>query len=326
MLPALLEESGTDTGFLRTRGRLGAVLVVALCTVGLAACGGGERQDEGEPEGEFPVEITAAEFPPSQDLAETTDLTLSVENTGEDAVPNLAVTIFTIADPDTTEELDSEDAASSDEAEEVDPDELAEAVEEQLQEELEQAAEDEQASDEDTATQTTIEDAEEAEFSVADGPFSVLSAQPGLAIPSRPVWILEQGYPRLAETEPGPGPPGELAQASGAVTAQTNTFAFGTLEPGESLDLVWRVTPVQKGTYNVHYRIAAGLQGRAVAVSGDDSVPEGEFIVQISAAPPQTRVNDAGEVVPIKPGDIIGQAGSAAQQQELDEESTTTTP
>jgi hypothetical protein len=69
MLPALLEESGTDTGFLRTRGRLGAVLVVALCTVGLAACGGGERQDEGEPEGEFPVEITAAEFPPSQDLA-----------------------------------------------------------------------------------------------------------------------------------------------------------------------------------------------------------------------------------------------------------------
>jgi hypothetical protein len=326
MLRALLEESGKITRFLRTRGRLGAVLVVALCAAGLAACGGGERQDEDEPEGEFPVEITAAEFPPTQDLAETHDLTLSVENTGEDAVPNLAITIFTIADPDDAEEIDAEDADTSDaEGEEVDPEQLAEEVERQLQEELEQAAEGED-SEEDTATETTIEDAEEAEFSVADGPFSVLSAQPGLAIPSRPVWILEQGYPRLAGTEPGPGPPGELAQASGAVTAQTNTFAFGTLEPGESLDLVWRVTPVQQGTYNIHYRIAAGLQGNAVAVTDDGSVPEGEFIVQISAAPPQTRVNDAGEVVPIKPGDIIGQAGSDEQQQELDEESTTTTP
>ncbi len=318
MLPALLEESGTDTGFLQTRGRLGAALVVALCTVGLAACGGGERQDEDEPEGEFPVEITAAEFAPKQDLAETNDLTLSVENTGDETVPNLAITMFTIAEEDDAEEIDPGDADASSDEEDVDPEELAEQVEEQLQEELEQAAEDEEATDEDTATQTTIEDAEEAEFSVAEGPFSVLSAQPGLALPSRPVWILEQGFPRLAGTEPGPGPPGELAQASGAITALTNTFAFGSLDPGESIDIVWRLTPVQKGTYSVHYKLAAGLHGNAVAVDSDGSPPEGEFIAQISAAPPQTRVNDAGEVVPIKPSDIIGQAGSDAQKQELD--------
>jgi hypothetical protein len=314
MLPPLLEESGTDTGFLQSRGRLGAALVVALCAVGLTACGGGERQDEDEPEGEFPVEVTAAEFAPKQDLAETNDLTLSVENTGDETVPNLAITMFTIAEADDAEEIDPGEAGASIDDEDVDPEELAEQVEEELQEELEQAGEDEETTEEDIGTVTVEDD----EHSVAEGPFSVRSAQPGLAIPSRPVWILEQGFPRLAGTEPGPGPPGELAQASGAITALTNTYAFGSLDPGESIDIVWRLTPVQRGTYSVHYKLAAGLHGNAVALDSDGSPPEGEFIAQISDAPPQTRVNDAGEVVPIKPGDIIGQAGSDEQKQELD--------
>ncbi len=319
MLPALLEESGTTSRFLRMRDRLGVVLALALCTVGLAACGGGERQDEDEPEGEFPVEITAAEFPAKQSLAQTSNLLLSVQNTGEETVPNLAITIFTVANEDDAPEVDAS-AAETDAADEED---LAEEVEQQLQEELEQAAEDEEA--EESGTATTV-DPDEQERSVAEGPFSVLSDQPGLAIPSRPVWILEQGFPRLAGTEPGPGPPGEIAQASGAIAVQTNTFAFGSLEPDETIDMVWRVTPVQDGTYTVHYRVAAGLQGNAVAVTDDGGEVEGEFIVQITDAPPQTRVNDAGEVVPIKPDDIIGQAGSDAQKQELGEESTTTTP
>jgi hypothetical protein len=282
--------------------------------VGLTACGGGERQDEDEPEGEFPVEVTAAEFAPKQDLAETNDLTLSVENTGDETVPNLAITMFTIAEADDAEEIDPGEAGASIDDENVDPEELAEQVEEELQEELEQAGEDEETTEEDIGTVTVEDD----EHSVAEGPFSVRSAQPGLAIPSRPVWILEQGFPRLAGTEPGPGPPGELAQASGAITALTNTYAFGSLDPGESIDIVWRLTPVQRGTYSVHYKLAAGLHGNAVALDSDGSPPEGEFIAQISDAPPQTRVNDAGEVVPIKPGDIIGQAGSDEQKQELD--------
>jgi hypothetical protein len=319
MLPALLEESGTTSRLLRMRDRLGVVLALALCTAGLAACGGGERQDEDEPEGDFPVEITAAEFPARQSLARTQNLLLSVQNTGDETVPNLAITIFTVGNEDDAPEVDA-DAAETDPADEED---LAEEVEQQLQEELEQAAEDEDA--EGTGTVTTV-DEDEQERSVAEGPFSVLSDQPGLAIPSRPVWILEQGFPRLAGTEPGPGPPGEIAQASGAIAVQTNTFAFGPIEPDESIDMVWRVTPVQSGTYTVHYRVAAGLQGNAVAVTDDGSEVEGEFIVQISDAPPQTRVNDAGEVVPIAPDDIVGQAGSSAQKQELDEESTTTTP
>jgi hypothetical protein len=81
--------------------------------------------------------------------------------------------------------------------------------------------------------------------------------------------------------------------------------------------MVWNVTPVQPGTYTVHYRVAAGLQGKAKAVTSDGSVPEGEFVVRISNAPPQTRVNDSGQVVPIKPSDIIGQAGNQKQKSEL---------
>jgi hypothetical protein len=127
------------------------------------------------------------------------------------------------------------------------------------------------------------------------------------AIPFRPVWILESGFPKLA---------GQTASA-GAEAAQTDTFAFGSLAANDTRAMVWNVTPVQAGTYTVHYRVAAGLQGKAKAVTGDGSIPEGEFVVRISSAPPQTRVNDAGQVVPIKPNDVIGQAGNQQQQSEL---------
>ncbi|MDP9482566.1 MAG: hypothetical protein M3P84_05000 [Chloroflexota bacterium] len=306
------------------RLRLGVGLIVAVCSVGLAACGGGERQDEREVEGEFPVEITGAEFPAKQKLANQTELLLSVENTGEETIPNLAVTVFTVANPD--ESVDEVDASaadpSADEGSAGDDEELAEEVEQQLQEELDEAAEDEEDSAEELATDPEATVSASGEPTMAGGPFSVISQQQGLAIPSRPVWILEQGFPRLVGSEPGPPPPGELSGTGGTKAVQTNTFAFGPVEPDETLDLVWQVTPVQAGTYTVSYRIAAGLQGNAVAVTDDGSVPEGEFIVQISDAPPQTRVNDAGEVVPVKPGDVIGQAGSSEQ----DDSTATTTP
>jgi hypothetical protein len=266
-------------------------IVVALSTVGLAACGGGERQDEDEPEGEFPVEIVSAEFAPKQRLAQTSDLTLEVRNSGDETIPDLAATVFTEADT----EGGTEDTEETDEDETTTPDE---------------------------------EDEEEAgsggsPTSVAQGAFSVISEQPGLAIPSRPVWILEQGYPQCPtgcpELAGGPGnaPPGEISAAGGAEAVQTNTFSFGEIEPGETASLVWRVTPVQPGTYTIRYRLAAGLQGKAEAVLDDGGVPEGEFVVQITDVPPQTRVNEAGEVVPIKKSDIIGQAGSQEQRAEV---------
>lgn len=130
----------------------------------------------------------------------------------------------------------------------------------------------------------------------ADGPFNLRSEQPGLADPNRPVWILENQYPKLVE----PGmKPAEFDQApsAGAEAAQTNTFSFGALPPGEAKEIVWRVTPVQAGTFTVHYELAAGLQGKAKAVTSDGNPVDGEFVVTISDKPPKARVNDAGEPV-----------------------------
>jgi hypothetical protein len=263
MLPAPLEESARTARPLRVRVGLGIGLLVALSAVVISACGGGERQDADEPEGDFPVQIVNADFPSNQQLAQNTDLTLTVANSGDQTIPDLAITIFTTSNAGTSESG---------------------------------------TSDTGTSTGTAAQ-----EFPTAQGSFSVRSEQEGLAIPFRPVWILEEGFPKLAgQTAPG-----------GAEAAQTNTFAFGPLAANQSRELVWNVTPVQAGTYTVHYRVAAGLQGKARAVTADGSIPEGEFVVRISSAPPQTRVNDAGEVVPIKPSDIIGQAGNQQQKSEL---------
>ena len=283
-------------------------LVVALCSVGIAACGGGERQDEDEPEGEFPVQIVNAEFPTKQRLAQTSELLITVSNAGDETIPNLALTVFT-----TPEDAEDEDEGTSTDGTETDDTETGE------EEDVEDALEEEAGTSTDAGSENTGSNP-----GPGAGSFSVLSDQPGLAIPSRPVWILEQGYPREVGTEPGTPPAGELEGSGGAETAQTNTFAFGELEPNASKELVWKVTPVQSGTYTVHYRVAAGLQGKAVAVTSDGSIPEGEFVVVISDVPPQTRVDDSGKVVPIKPSDIIGQAGSEEQQEELDGGTQTT--
>jgi hypothetical protein len=311
MLPAPLEESGSTSRPGPRRHHLFIALGATACAIALAACGGGERQDVNEPEGEFPVEIVSAEFPPKQRLAQTSELTLAIANVGDEALPDLAITVFTEANDDAAEEDEAADA----EGEPIPEEQLDEAVDEALREELEQqgASEGEDTAGEDETTGTEGE----RELPVAEGAFYVISRQEGLAVPSRPVWILEQGFPRLAGTEAGPAPPGELSGAGGAEAAQSNTFAFGELAPNETREVVFRVTPVQPGTYTVHYRVAAGLQGNAVAVNQDGSVPEGEFVVQISDVPPQTRVDDAGNVVPIRPGDIIGQAGTAEQKREL---------
>jgi hypothetical protein len=207
------------------------VLATAISALVLAACGSGERQDEDEPEGDFPVEVTTAQFPNRQRLAETTDLRLAVENTGTEQIPELAVTIF----------VDDGGGAVSSGAS-------------------------------------------------GQGSFSIRTDQPGLANPSRPVWILENKYPRLAGE-------GEPLGSSPGTTAQTNTFAFGALPAGETREMIWRVTPVRGGTYTVNYEIAAGLQGKAVAVTADGSPAEGKFVVTISTKPPKASVDDEGNVV-----------------------------
>jgi hypothetical protein len=67
--------------------------VVGLCLLAFAGCGGGERQDENEPEGNFPVQVVRATFPENQKLAKSSDLVVTVRNPGRKTIPNIAVTV-----------------------------------------------------------------------------------------------------------------------------------------------------------------------------------------------------------------------------------------
>jgi hypothetical protein len=62
-----------------------------------AACGGGERQDANEPEGDFRVEVVRASFPKRQHIAEDVSLRLRVRNLADRTLDNVAVTVETKA-------------------------------------------------------------------------------------------------------------------------------------------------------------------------------------------------------------------------------------
>jgi hypothetical protein len=219
----------------RTRSGGSLAIGILVLAVALPACGGGggERQDEAEPSGEFPVRVVSSNFPARQRLAQTSLLRIGVENSGEEAVPALAITIS----------MDKN----------------------------------------------------------AVQPFSTVDPQPGLATPDRPVWVLENEYPRLA---------GQSSPA-GAQTANDKTFDFGRLDPGETLEAVWKVTPVRAGVYTVDYQVDAGLHGKARAVDAGGRPPTGSFKVVISSEPPETRVNEQGEVVTVPSGS--GQGSDSGQ-------------
>jgi hypothetical protein len=78
---------------LRSSGTIAAV--AALLAV--SGCGGGPRQDEGEPTGNFPVSVTTARFPAAQRMSEHTHMVIAVRNVGDKVIPNPAVTICNIS-------------------------------------------------------------------------------------------------------------------------------------------------------------------------------------------------------------------------------------
>jgi hypothetical protein len=71
---------------------------VPLLAVLASGCGGGntvkgERQDNDEPKGNFPVAVEEAEFPLQQELAETSTMRVVVRNAGDERIPNIGVTV-----------------------------------------------------------------------------------------------------------------------------------------------------------------------------------------------------------------------------------------
>ncbi len=128
------------------------------------------------------------------------------------------------------------------------------------------------------------------------GSFNIRLNNPSLANPNRPVWILENQYPKVLA--PGLKTTNlHEAPTAGADAAQTDTFQFGSLPAGDSREIVWHVTPVMPGSYTVHYEVAAGLEGQAKAVTRGGGPVRGQFPVDISTKVPQTCVKGTGQVV-----------------------------
>ena len=187
-----------------------ALALLGAAALGVAGCGGGSQATAGEPERSFEVKVTGASFPARQSVAKPATMQLTVQNTGERRIPNLAITV------------DS---------------------------------------------------------------FNYTSHYPGLAADKRPVWVIEQGPgtpPKLpVETQ-------EVSTPGGGQTAYVNTWALGALAAHASTTFSWRVVAVKSGTYTVHYTVAAGLGGKALASGGPAS---GHFSVQIAGTPAATHVD-----------------------------------
>lgn len=142
-------------------------------------------------------------------------------------------------------------------------------------------------------------------------PFQEPLHMPGLASQSRPVWIVDQEPdPSQApcpqnfnpETYTGPNFSACSGGPGGAVTAYSNTWALGRLAPGKSATFIWHLTAVQAGTHVVNWRVAAGLNGKAKAVSpSGGGAPRGSFSVTINSAPQQSYVNGNGQIVTTGP-------------------------
>jgi hypothetical protein len=189
----------------------GAIFLAGACALGIAACGGGDRQDANEPEGTYRVEVVSVSFPSRQSIAQSSQLKIRVKNADTKQVPNVAVTVET-----------RPPGANG-----------------------------------------------------APQAFAAAVADPQLADPSRPVWILDKG-------------------PAGGDTAYTNTWALGPLAPGSEREFVWRVTAVKPGAYTVDYAVSPGLGGRAKTTAGEG---RGSLNVRIDGKPPIARVGEDGKVI-----------------------------
>jgi hypothetical protein len=197
--------------------RVARTLVVGVCLLAIAGCGG-ERQDENEPSGDFPIEVVEATFPDDQKLAKSSDLVVTVRNAGQETVPNIALTVNGL---------------------------------------------DERKND------------------------------PDLADPSRPVFALNG-----VQVEIGGFPESKDASPRGCDTAFVNTWACGPLKPDEERTFRWTVTAVRAGDYEIDWKVAAGLDGKAKAVTaGGGPAPKGQFAGTISDEAPDVRVADDGHTV-----------------------------
>jgi hypothetical protein len=118
----------------------------------------------------------------------------------------------------------------------------------------------------------------------------------GLANPSRPVWVVDS-TPGQCNAGCNPNSVAGAGSPGGAVTANSNTWALGSLAPGATAKFDWAVTAVAPGHHVVAWEVAASLTGKAKAVLSDGSLPHGTFAVTIKTAPSESYVNNNGQIV-----------------------------
>jgi hypothetical protein len=118
---------------------------------------------------------------------------------------------------------------------------------------------------------------------------------PQLASTQRPVWVIEQGPGPVVKR---PVQSQAISPPGGAETAYVNTWTLGPLAAGATQTFLWRVTPVKAGLHTVHYRVAAGLAGKAVALVPSGGPVQGQLTADVAPAPPSRHVDPStGRVV-----------------------------
>jgi hypothetical protein len=118
---------------------------------------------------------------------------------------------------------------------------------------------------------------------------------PELAADKRPIWVIERGPGPLARP---PVQTQEVSQPGGAETAYVNTWALGPLAANGTQTFIWSVVPVKAGLYTVHYRVAAGLAGKAKAELPSGGPVQGQLTASIAPLPPSSHVDPrSGRVV-----------------------------
>jgi len=118
--------------------------------------------------------------------------------------------------------------------------------------------------------------------------FDYASNYPELAANKRPVWVIERGPGAIARP---PAESQEVSQPGSGQTAYVNTWALGSLAPGQTRVFSWRVVAVKPGLHIVHYIVAADLAGRAKARLASGAPVHGQFTVYIAPLPPTSHVN-----------------------------------
>lgn len=114
-----------------------------------------------------------------------------------------------------------------------------------------------------------------------------------LSDPSRPQFAVNG-----VNTEIGGFPEVKDATPKGCDTAYVDTWACGPLKAGKEKTFRWSVTAVKAGPYKLTWRVSAGLNGkaRAVSVTGGEAVG-GTVSGTVSAKAPQSKIGADGKTV-----------------------------